>query len=308
MKQKQAIKIIVSALKECAIEINAELGKVQDNSIKCLKQNLHGDYVTSIDEVADEIISNKLKSLEIVAGYASEEQEKPVITNAKGKYIVMFDPLDGSSNIDLNITTGTIFSILERKNQSKVCADDFLQMGKEIKAAGYFLYGPSLDLVLADNEKASHLKYSQEARTFVVATENLKGKSEGTYVSFNASKLNKYSYRVKNYLESLLDSDYYNFRYVGSLVGDFHRNLLKGGIFFYPSTEEHPNGKLRLMYECAPLAFILKVTKGSATDGFSWILNKQPENIHERSALILGSENMVIDYMSHLLMTHSRAV
>jgi len=308
MKQKQEIKRIIEALKECAIEINAELGKVQDNSIKYLKQNLHGDYVTSIDEVADEIISNKLKSLDIVAGYASEEQEKPVVTNKEGKYIIMFDPLDGSSNIDLNITTGTIFSILKRKSHSFVGSDDFLQMGKEILSAGYFLYGPSLDLVVANKEYVSHWKYSVNARTFVIATENLKGTSEGKYISFNASKLNKYPSRVKNYLEELLENKEYNFRYVGSLVGDFHRNLLKGGIFFYPSTEEHPNGKLRLMYECAPLAFILRASKGSATDGFSWILNKQPSNVHERSALILGSENMVIDYLSHLLMTYSRVV
>lgn len=308
MKQDKEIQRIISALKECAIEITAELGKIQDNSIKYLKQNLHGDYVTSIDEIADKIISDKLKALEIVAGYASEEQEKPVVTNTKGKYIVMFDPLDGSSNIDLNITTGTIFSILERKNKSIVCADDFLQMGKDIKTAGYFLYGASLDLVIANKEAVSLWKYSNDARTFVLATDNIKGKSEGKYVSFNASKLNNYSPSVKNYLENLLHSDYYNFRYVGSLVGDFHRNLLKGGIFFYPSTQEHPNGKLRLMYECAPLAFILRAAKGSATDGFSWILNKKPENIHERSALILGSENMVIDYLSHLLMTYSKAV
>lgn len=308
MQPKQEIKRIVNALKECAVEIKTELCKIQDNSIKYLKQNLHGDYVTSIDEVADKIISDKLKSLDIVAGYGSEEQEAPVVTNIKGKYIVMFDPLDGSSNIDLNITTGTIFSILERKNKSIVCSDDFLQKGKDIKTAGYFIYGASLDLVIANNETAAHWKYSKDARTFLLVTDCIRGQSEGKYISFNASKLNKYPFRVKNYLENLLDCNYYNFRYVGSLVADFHRNLLKGGIFFYPATEEHPNGKLRLMYECAPLAFILKATKGSATDGFSWILNKKPKSIHERSTLILGSENMVIDYLSHLLMTHSKAV
>lgn len=308
MKNTQEINRIVNALKECAVEIASELGKIQDTSIKILKQNSHGEYVTSIDEIADKIISDKLKSLDIVAGYASEEQEKPVITNIQGKYIIMFDPLDGSSNIDINITTGTIFSILERKNQSIICADDFLQMGKEIKTAGYFLYGSSLDLVIAKNQSVAHWKYSQAANKFVLVTDNLKGKSEGKYISFNAIKLNKYNSPVKNYLEQLLLSENYNFRYVGSLVGDFHRNLLKGGIFFYPATKDHPKGKLRLMYECAPLAFILRAAKGSATDGFSWILNIKPKSIHDRSALILGSENMVIDYLSHLLMTHSRAV
>lgn len=308
MKTKHEIKRIVEALKECSIRISNELKKINDNSIRSLKQNIHGELVTSIDEVADKIISDKLKSIDIVAGYASEEQDKPVVTNTKGKYIIMFDPLDGSSNIDINITTGTIFSILERKNQSIICADDFLQIGKNIITAGYFLYGASLELVIANKNTVSHWKYSETQKSFGQITNDLKGKAEGKYISFNAIKLNKYPERVKTYMEDLMNNQYYNFRYVGSLVADFHRNLLKGGIFFYPSTKEHPNGKLRLMYECAPLAFISRASNGSATDGFSWILNKKPVDVHERSSLIIGSENMVIDFLSHLLIPQSIAV
>jgi fructose-1,6-bisphosphatase I len=308
MKNKYEIKRIVDALKDCSIKISIELKKINNNSIRYLKQNIHGEQVTSIDEISDKIISDKLQSIDIVAGYVSEEQNKPVVTNEKGKYIIMFDPLDGSSNIDLNITTGTIFSVLERKSTSLICSDDFLQIGENIKTAGYFLYGPSLELVIADRHAVSHLKYSLDTRSFVLTTDNLKGKSEGTYISFNASKLNEYPTRVKTYAEALMRNEYYSFRYVGSLVGDFHRNLLKGGIFLYPATEKHPNGKLRLMYECAPLAFIARAAKGSATDGYSWILDKKPVDVHERSPLTLGSENMVIDFLSHLLIYKSKVV
>lgn len=305
MTNKNEINRIVKVLKKCAIEIAQQLTEVHDTSLKYMKINLHGDNVTKVDEIADQIISRKLKKLDLVAGYASEEQNEPVITNPRGKYIVMFDPLDGSSNIDLDITTGTIFSILQRKNKAVISSKDFLQSGKHIECAGYFLYGPSLELVIANKDHVTHQRLSTTLNCFVTVTNRLVGKSEGKYISFNASKLNHYSFNVTNYLQELLVLDHYNFRYVGSLVSDFHRNLLKGGIFFYPSTKEHPNGKLRLMYECAPLAFILKVTNGAATDGFSWILNKEPKHIHERSALILGSENMVIDYLSHSLMASS---
>ena len=150
--------------------------------------------------------------------------------------------------------------------------------------------------------------YSEQENKFKLTTNKLKGHSEGKFISFNPNQIHSSNESDSLYMKKLLFNSIYSFRYVGSLVADFHRNLLKGGIFLYPDTNEYPNGKLRLCYECIPLAFIIKCSSGAATDGGYWILNKKPKSIHERSKLILGSENMVIDYLSFVFMSAPKVV
>ena len=308
IKSNQGLNSVLNSISQSCIQIKACHSSHLNNKSITIKRNTHGELVQPLDEKADTIIASNLSKCCNVAGYASEEHETFSISNPLGEYIVMYDPLDGSSNIELNITTGTIFCIYKKLSKKGLNENDFLQKGRNIIAAGYFLYGPSLEFVLSFENETKMWRYCNSQKKFILVKAKISGKSEGKYVSFNASLINKSTSTHSEFFKKSIISNEYNFRYVGSLVADFHRNLIEGGIFLYPKTKNHPSGKLRLCYECNPLAYIAKSCQGAATNDTNWILDLKPASIHSRSSLIIGSENMVIDYLSFILTENVRVI
>ncbi|MBV9441963.1 MAG: fructose-1,6-bisphosphatase, partial [Acidobacteriaceae bacterium] len=233
----------------------------------------------------------------------SEENEEPVTFDRApetGKYVVVFDPLDGSSNIDVNVSVGTIFSIYRRQtdHRDKVHAN-VLQKGVQQVASGYVVYGASTILVYTAGRGVFAFTLDPEVGAFVLSHENLKMPSQGPYYSVNEAQSagfpSEYQQFIANMRSGLFGRSY-NSRYVGSLVADFHRTMLKGGVFMYPSTKAYPTGKLRLLYEANPLAFIAEQAGGMAVDGHQRILDIQPTDIHQRTPLVLGSRVEVEEF------------
>jgi fructose-1,6-bisphosphatase I len=267
--------------------------------------NVQGEQVQKLDHYANHALLQCLGNRGNVGVLASEENEEPVIVlqdAAHGKYIVVFDPLDGSSNIDTNISTGTIFSILKRDVTSKDPAKDVLQPGLKQIAAGYVLYGPSTMLVYTTGFGVNGFTLDPAIGAFLLSHPNIKIPQRGHQYSVNESNLDSfpaYCRRFLHWFRSGADGTTYTSRYVGSLVADFHRTLLKGGIFLYPPTAKNPNGKLRLLYEANPIAFVAEQAGGVASNGHSRILELTPESLHQRTPLIVGSPfemNMLHDY------------
>ena len=217
-----------------------------------------------------------------------------------GKYIFCMDPLDGSSNIDVNVSIGTIFSVYRRKSPVGQMAnvDDFLQKGSEQVAAGYVVYGSSTMLVYTTGNGVNGFTLDTSIGEFCLSHPNIKTPEIGKIYSINEGNYEKFPVGVKKYIKYCQENDKktgrpYSSRYIGSLVADFHRNLLKGGIFIYPETNSHPNGKLRLLYECNPISFISEQAGGIATDGENRILDFQPDSIHQRVPFYTGSKDMM---------------
>ncbi|MDE7073510.1 MAG: class 1 fructose-bisphosphatase, partial [Odoribacter sp.] len=216
------------------------------------------------------------------------------------KYIFCMDPLDGSSNIDVNVSIGTIFSVYRRKSKLGDVAnvEDFLQRGCEQVAAGYVIYGSSTMLVYTTGKGVNGFTLDTSIGEFCLSHPNIKTPEKGSIYSINEGNYEKFPEGVKKYIKYCQETDKetkrpYSSRYIGSLVADFHRNLLKGGIFIYPETNSHPNGKLRLLYECNPIAFIAEQAGGMATNGVGRILDIKPENIHQRVPFYTGTKEMV---------------
>lgn len=224
----------------------------------------------------------------------SEENESFVDLNNNGKYVIAIDPLDGSSNIDANVAIGTIFSVYRRKSKpgTGICMDDILQKGSEQVAAGYVLYGSSTMLVYTTGHGVNGFTYEPGLGEYFLSHPQMAIPQSGQTYSVNEGNYNSFSPSVKAYLE-YCKSQYYTARYIGSLVADFHRNLLKGGIYIYPATEKDRGGKLRLMYECNALAFLAEEAGGKASDGHRRILEIQPDSLHQRIPLYIGSRLMV---------------
>jgi fructose-1,6-bisphosphatase I len=222
-------------------------------------------------------------------------------TTPTSKYICHFDPLDGSSNIDANISIGTIFSIYRRKSPSGPgTVEDVLQKGTEQVAAGYVIYGSSTILVYTTGEGAHGFTLDPTVGEFLLCYENLKIPKRSKTYSINEGNYCKWNPNLRRYVDSLKQDKEeeglpYSARYVGSLVADFHRNLLYGGIFLYPADKKNKNGKLRIMYEANPLAFIVEQAGGRATNGKQRILDIEPKNLHERTPLFIGSEEDVLE-------------
>jgi fructose-1,6-bisphosphatase I len=226
-----------------------------------------------------------------VGALVSEEDEGPVIlerTVEKGSYIVVFDPLDGSSNIDVNVNVGTIFSV-HRKMASGDMGASILQRGTEQVAAGYVVYGPSTVLVYTTGEGVHGFTLDPTIGAFVLTTENMKMPEKGPYYSVNEANASTWPAGYESYVTGLRGEGYSS-RYIGSLVADFHRTLLKGGVFLYPPTSKQPGGKLRLLYEANPLAMIAEQAGGGASSGTGRILEIQPEKIHQRTPFMVGSK------------------
>ena len=268
-------------------------------------ENVQGEEQQKLDVYANEAFMEELQASGECCGIASEENED-VTTFHEGlcrnaKYIVCMDPLDGSSNIDVNVSVGTIFSIYRRKSPIGEAAvlDDFLQKGSEMVAAGYIIYGSSTMLVYTVGRGVNGFTLDPSLGEFCLSHPNIKTPASGKIYSINEGNYEKFPVGIKKYIKYCQEKDAktnrpYTSRYIGSLVADFHRNMLKGGVFMYPSTDSHPNGKLRLLYECNPIAFIAEQAGGLAFSEEGRILDLQPEAIHQRVTFYAGAHDMVM--------------
>lgn len=297
---------LLSSLRLAAKIVHREVNKaglVDDIIGATGTENVQGEQQQKLDVYADEQFIYALRARGEVCAIASEENEEFVVFDDElarnGKYIVLFDPLDGSSNIDVNVSIGTIFSIFRRLDINKpVGVEDFLQPGTEQVAAGYIIYGSSTMLVYTTGAGVNGFTYDPSIGTFCLSHPDIRIPDEGKMYSINEGNYNTMSPGVQRYIDYCKEENEeenrpYSARYIGSLVADFHRNLLKGGIYIYPGTEKAPNGKLRLLYECNPLAFIAEQAGGMATDGVRRILEIQPTELHQRVPFFVGSKGMV---------------
>src|SRR5881227_135719 len=264
--------------------------------------NVSGDLQQKLDLFARDTVRNAVQHTGRVCVVASEEDEEPMLcpkTSRRGKYVIMYDPLDGSSNIDVNVSIGTIFSIHKRVTSPKGEAGlaDCLQVGRKQVAAGYILYGSSTMLVYTTGEGVHGFTLDPSIGEFLLSHPDIRTPERGRYLSVNSSYFQDWEDPVLALMRRFRGLDNgqkpLNDRYVGSLVADFHRNLLGGGIFCYPANRRNKRGKLRLLYEASPLAFIVEQAGGAATDGHQRVLDIQPTELHQRTPLFIGSTNDV---------------
>ena len=262
--------------------------------------NVQGEEVQKLDEFANDTLLRCLGYRDNVGILVSEEADDPHVikeSGEKGNYIVLFDPLDGSSNINANVSIGTIFSILSR--DPKIDGGDVLahvlQPGFKQVAAGYVVYGSSTVLSYTAGQGVHMFTLDPSIGAFVLAQANIRMPKASKIYSVNEAYSADFPEGVQNYLQWVKskESGGYSSRYIGSLVADFHRTLISGGVFLYPATKKSPKGKLRLLYEANPLAFVAEQAGGMATDGRMRILNKQPKAMHERTPLFIGSKEEV---------------
>ncbi|MDD3458587.1 MAG: class 1 fructose-bisphosphatase [Weeksellaceae bacterium] len=267
------------------------------------KENVQGEEQQKLDVFANAVFINTLSQREVVCGIASEESEDFIrIENAqnsdKSNYVVLIDPLDGSSNIDVNVSVGTIFSIYRRitPQGTPVQLEDFLQAGNQQVAAGYIVYGSSTMLIYTTGRGTNGFTLNPQIGTFYLSHPSLRIPEDGKIYSINEGNYARFPQGVKDYIKYCQADEGdrpYTSRYIGSLCADFHRNMIKGGIYIYPSGTKNPNGKLRLLYECNPMAFLAEQAGGKATDGFNRIMDIQPHSLHQRVPFFCGSKNMV---------------
>ena len=257
-------------------------------------QNMAGDQQQKLDVLANIRFTRALTKGGEACALISEESETYVDLNNDGKYVIAIDPLDGSSNIDVNVSIGTIFSIYRRKSPAgqPIQSFDILQKGAAQVAAGYILYGSSTMLVYTTGHGVNGFTYEPSLGEYFLSHPHMTIPVNGTIYSVNEGLTNSFSAGVNKYIRHCKDEKY-TARYIGSLVADFHRNMLKGGIYLYPATSKDKNGKLRLMYECNALAFIAEQAGGRASDGKGRIMDVSPMDLHQRSPLFIGSVQMV---------------
>jgi fructose-1,6-bisphosphatase I len=277
--------------------------------------NIQGEDVKKLDVYANEQFINALRSGGECLAVASEENEDLVdvesAVSMNAQYVVCIDPLDGSSNIDVNVNIGTIFSIYRRREgvDGPTTLSEFMQKGTEQVAAGYIIYGSSTMLVYTTGRGVNGFTLDPSIGEFCLSHPDMVVPSTGAIYSINEGNYAHFPRGVKEYIKFCQVNDSstnrpYSTRYIGSLVADFHRNLIKGGIYIYPSTGKSPKGKLRLLYECNPLAFIIEQAGGKASDGFTRIMEIQPESLHQRTPLFIGSREMV-EKAEELMRGHS---
>jgi fructose-1,6-bisphosphatase I len=257
-------------------------------------QNMAGDNQQKLDVLANIRFTRALMKGGEACALISEESESFVDLNNHGRYVIAIDPLDGSSNIDVNVSIGTIFSIYRRKSPvgEPIQDIDILQRGSEQVAAGYILYGSSTMLVYTTGHGVNGFTYEPTLGEYFLSHPGMKIPTDGKIYSINEGSANSFGSSVKNYVQYCKDQNY-TARYIGSLVADFHRNLLKGGIYIYPATAKDPHGKLRLMYECNALAFVAEQAGGKASTGTRRVMDIYPKDLHDRVPFFVGSQNMV---------------
>jgi fructose-1,6-bisphosphatase I len=273
--------------------------------------NVQGEDVKKLDVFANNQFMGVLKHGISCAGIGSEEMDEFVVfddeVSNNSKYVVLFDPLDGSGNIDVNVSIGTIFSIYRRLSPlgSPCTKEDFLQPGNKQVAAGYMIYGSSTMMVYATKRGVNGFTLDPSIGEFSLSHPDIKCPPSGKIYSVNHGNFFQYDEGVREYINVCQKKDKstggpYTQRYIGSMVADVHRNLIKGGIFMYPGTLDKPKGKLRLLYECNPFAFIVEVAGGRATNGKQRILDIQPTELHQRTPFFVGSKDMMDELDSHL--------
>jgi fructose-1,6-bisphosphatase I len=273
--------------------------------------NVQGEDVKKLDIFANNQFMKVLQHGISCAGIASEELDDIVVFDDEisnnAKYVVMFDPLDGSGNIDVNISIGTIFSVYRRVSErGKPCTkEDFLQTGRNQVAAGYMVYGSSTMMVYATRRGVNGFTLDPSIGEFCLSHPDIQCPPDGNIYSVNHGNFFRYDKGVQEYINACQKKDKsnggpYTQRYIGSMVADVHRSLIKGGIFMYPGTVDRPNGKLRLNYECNPFAFIMEVAGGRATNGIIPIIDVQPTELHQRMPMFIGSKNMMDELDTYL--------
>lgn len=266
-------------------------------------QNIQGEDQQKLDVYANEVFINTLTNREIVCGIASEEEDEYITIKGRNqqndnKYVVLIDPLDGSSNIDVNVSVGTIFSVYRRITPSgtPVSIEDFLQPGVNQVAAGYIVYGTSTMIVYTTGHGVNGFTLNPAIGTYYLSHPNMHFPEKGNIYSVNEGNYIHFPKGVKNYIKYCQEESEdrpYTSRYIGSLVSDFHRNMIKGGIYIYPNTSKNPEGKLRLLYECNPMAMIAEQAGGKASNGFERILDIHPTSLHQRVPFFCGTTAMV---------------
>jgi fructose-1,6-bisphosphatase class 1 len=297
---------LLSSIKIASKIVNREVNKagIADILGKAGNENVQGEEQMKLDVFANDIFIDALSHREIVCGIASEENEdfieiKGNENNAHmNNYVVLIDPLDGSSNVDVNVSVGTIFSIYRRVTPAgtPVKIEDFLQKGVNQVAAGYVIYGSSTMLVYTTGNGVNGFTLDPSVGTYFLSHPNMTYPKTGKIYSVNEGNYAKFPQGVKEYIKYCQEEEGnrpYTSRYIGSLVADFHRNMIKGGIYIYPSYAHAPNGKLRLLYECNPMAFLAEQAGAKATNGFQRILEIEPTSLHQRVPFFCGSVEMV---------------
>jgi fructose-1,6-bisphosphatase I len=296
---------LINAIRLAAKVVNHEVNKAGLIDILGASgdTNIQGENQQKLDVLANEKFIQTLTNREIVCGIASEEEDNFISVNSldekhQNKYVVLIDPLDGSSNIDVNVSVGTIFSIYRRITPigTPVTLADFLQPGVNQVAAGYIIYGTSTMLVYTTGHGVNGFTLNPAIGTFYLSHPNMEFPETGKIYSINEGNYIHFPQGVKDYIKYCQKNEGdrpYTSRYIGSLVSDFHRNMIKGGIFIYPKSSMASNGKLRLLYECNPMAFLTEQANGKASDGFRRILEIQPSELHERVPFFCGSRQMV---------------
>lgn len=271
-------------------------------------ENIQGEVQQKLDVYANEAMIDALGARRSIGILASEENEMPIVMphqSPEAKYAVVFDPLDGSSNIDVNVSVGTTFSIFRRPEGANF--DDptrwVLQPGRRQIAAGYVVYGSSTVMVYTVGNGVHGFTLDPAVGAFVLSHENIKMPKQGMYYSVNEAYTENFPNSFREYIDYLRSGEFnhaYSSRYIGSLVADFHRTLWRGGIFMYPPTKSHTEGKLRLLYEANPIAFIAEQAGGIATDSKQRILDIQPEEVHQRTPLVVGSRVEMLEFAKRI--------
>jgi len=298
---------LINSIRLAAKVVNHEVNKagLVDILGSAGDTNIQGEDQQKLDLYANEVFMQTIINREIVCGIASEEEDDFVRIEGRNKshdnkYVLLMDPLDGSSNIDVNVSVGTIFSIYHRVTPigTPVEIEDFLQPGTQQVAAGYVIYGTSTMLVYTTGNGVNGFTLNPAIGVFYLSHPNMQYPTNGNIYSINEGYYQHFPQGVKDYLKFCQEETEdrpYKARYIGSLVSDFHRNMIKGGIYIYPTSSKAPHGKLRLLYECNPMAFLAEQANGKATDGYKRILEIKPHELHQRVPFFCGSKKMVDD-------------
>ncbi|TVZ26699.1 D-fructose 1,6-bisphosphatase [Gillisia sp. Hel_I_86] len=303
---KGELSALLSSIKLAGKMVNEKINKAGLSQIlgKAGQENIQGESQAKLDVMANEIFVSTLRNRGEICGLASEELEDYLVfednIHKNAEYIVLIDPLDGSSNIDVDITVGTIFSIYRRITPKGTKAEliDFLQPGNKQVAAGYLIYGTSTILVYTTGNGVNGFTFDPGIGSFFLSHPNIRFPNTGNTYSVNEGNYVHFPQGIKKYIKWVQELNEeenrpFTSRYTGSLVADFHRNMLLGGIYLYPQGTTAPKGKLRLLYECNPMAFLTEQAGGKASDGFRRIMELQPEELHERAPFICGNKEMV---------------
>ena len=303
---------LINSIRLAAKVVNHEVNKagLVDIIGPTGEENIQSEKQQKLDVYANEKFINTLVNRNIVCGIASEEEQTFISINSndknnQNKYVVLIDPLDGSSNIDVNVSVGTIFSIYRRKSKigTEVSIEDFLQSGRFQVAAGYIIYGTSTMLFYTTGNGVNGFTLNPAIGTFYHSHSNIQIPKNGNIYSINEGNYLQFPDYVKKYIKFCQEEENerpFTSRYIGSLVSDFHRNMIKGGIFLYPQTAKNPKGKLRLLYECNPIAFICDQAGGLAINGEKNILDIEPKELHQRTPFYCGSEKMIQQFQKFI--------